>query len=320
MVMPWMGFAMRLFFDLSDVAPADYAARVAPILHRLTAQAEIHAMFGGEGDIVGVQWHVPQDGAALGARVGADLTFAAGREAAGALSMAPVDAAPFPARAGWFVLQKGAEPFGHLPEAGDCVAQCVEGFAPLWDVALGALPERGALRGALDLPQDRRVFAVPLRDEQDVARLEGLIANAPEDVLLAVSHRDCPRVVALLAERPDRLRAFAGDEANAQVIAAADALVGGFGAAWSLAAYAGVPIWNVGGAALAPWLGASADPAQLSAPDARAVRDWFAWRLAGGLVRPEDMDLPRLLRHVAGAPLAQDIAGNVAAVSGLMMG
>jgi hypothetical protein len=96
--------------------------------------------------------------------------------------------------------------------------------------------------------------------------------------------------------------------------------VGGFGAAWSLAAYAGVPIWNVGGAALAPWLGASADVAQLRAPEAGAARDWFAWRLAGALVRPEDVDLPLLLRHAAGAPLAQDIAANVAAVSGLMTG
>jgi hypothetical protein len=315
---------MRLFFYLNDMTPARYAASVAPMLRALTG--DVHVMMAGEADrsIAGVHWHDPQDGAGLIARIAPDLTLATMRDATplpGKIRyMLAADAAPFPTNPAWFVLQDDPGTFGQMPAGRDGVALCVEQFTPLWNVARAALPGRGALRASLGLPQDRRVFAIPLRQGEDAESLAWLIDHAPDDVLLAVSHGPCPRMADILVQNPGRVRAFAGDEANAQVIAAADAMVGGYDGAWSLAAYAGVPIWHVGGGDLAPWLGASKDPARLCAPDPMAARDWFAWHLAGRLVRPEAVDLALLLRHVAGAPVAGDIADNVAAVSGLMMG
>ena len=252
-------------------------------------------------------------------------------------------AAPFVTDPAWVVLEELPFEYGGLPDDTALIDGCVDRMAPLWDHARAAAATREACRAALGLPGDRAVLAVPLQYEHaenfylghaaypgGIALLTALLDRVPADVLIAVSDHPLNRLhvnrTALdffAASHGDRIRLITAEDATARLTLAADAVLTDLSKTWSLAAFAGTPLLHVGAYPLADWLAVNADVRAIGrggmlAPDADAARRWFAWHLAGRLLRPDAVDLPSLLRHVAQHATHDDLDANVAALTSLI--
>ena len=252
-------------------------------------------------------------------------------------------AAPFVTDPAWVVLEERPFEYGAMPDDIALTGACVERVAPVWDHARAAAVPREVGRAELGLPADRAVLAVPLQYEHGenfylehaaypggIALLSALLDRVPADVLIAVSDHPLNRLYVnrtaldyFAASHADRIRLITADNATARLTLAADAVLTDLSKTWSLAAFAGTPLLHVGAYPVAGWLWANTDLAAIGqggllAPDTDAVRRWFAWHLAGRLLRPEAVDLPLLRRHVAQQATLADLDANVAALASLI--
>ncbi|MDE2404718.1 MAG: hypothetical protein KGM17_08620 [Sphingomonadales bacterium] len=244
-------------------------------------------------------------------------------------------APPFATDVHWIVLDEQPFHHGFLPAGVDAFADdCAARLAPPADAARARLA--GDHRAALGLPADRPVLAVPLHYEHPenlvlvhaahrdgTGLLAALLDTLDPAILLAVSdhplnrlHVDRAPLDVLAARHPDRIALFTGAGQTDRLAACADAMTSDLSKTWTLGAFLGTPLLNLG-RPMADWLGAlpglTALPARFSrdslpAADPVAARRWFGWHIGGRLVDPARLDVPQLLRRVAGQPDAADAA------------
>lgn len=234
-------------------------------------------------------------------------------------------AAPFATDPSWVVLEETPLSCGAMPEVWNLPEDLVARMDALWAAA-------AARFGPVSIPLSRPSLAVSLPCEHEdnlflrhaafqdgVALLESLLARLPEEWRIEVCdhplnrlHGDRSALEAFVAAAPDRM-GMAGHGAEAMV-AGASAVLTDQGESWMLAAFAGKPMLHLGQRAMAPWMKAGSDPAELTGPDRDAARRWFGWHLAARLLRPEAVELGLLLRQARGQPTWEDMDANLDAL------
>lgn len=233
----------------------------------------------------------------------------------------------------------------------DAYAECLRRVRPLVEQCR-PLAAPAVLRATLGLPGDRRVIAVPLQYEHPenyfllhsrfpdaLILLDRLLAEVPGDVVLAVTDHPLNRmygdqpdhplyvdrraVKELIARHPGRIVDCTAWRAADMLAICADAMLNDLSKSWTLSAFFGTPLVNIGARPAAEWLNALADlealPAALaSGPLARAdpieAWRWFGWHLGARLAEPDTLTLDRLVRCVEQRPSEADVARNLAMV------
>lgn len=240
----------------------------------------------------------------------------------------------------WAVLNE--EPFdqGALPaDAASLAGDCARLLQPSWDLAeqFVATGPPAALRRLIGLPSDRTVLAVPLHYEHEEnyflshaafpsgeAMVEHLLAATDDDVVLAVSDHPLNRLYvdreaidACLARHAGRV-IDCTREGTPRLAIAADAMVVDLSKSWSLAAFHGQPVVNLGRRPIAPWLqaapGVAALAVPLMAPNRADARRWFGWHFCTRVLNTGKLTLDRLERALQGIASEADIADNLAMV------
>ncbi|NBC36188.1 hypothetical protein GTZ99_06405 [Novosphingobium sp. FSY-8] len=249
---------------------------------------------------------------------------------------------PFVTDPAWIVLDELPFRHGHMPATARKQADLArEGFATLAQAAERTRPTRKAARATLNLPTDRPVIAVPLMYEHaenfylahaahpdSVALLNDLADQTPPDALLAISdhplnilHVNRHALLRHIEAHPARMRLIRHPDATRLLVCAADAVVADLSKSWALAAWAGTPILSVAAPErMAPWLNATPlapgmTLAGMRGCDPAMLRRYQAWHLAARVLRPAACDLGQVLCMARGAPSADDIAANLAALA-----
>ncbi len=225
---------MRIFFYLPVITPWWFDHIVAPMLHRLNADAavaEVHVMVaplwrntGVEGeqlmplvDLAKLHWHVVDEGdpelfriaahriAGLVERVNKtapDLVLARSADfetpkgfAAPVRYIMEAAAAPFATHPAWIVLEEQPFAYGAMPHDDALVEACVLRTQGLWDHARRGLITREQARAELGIAHKGPVLAVPLQYEHD-----------ENFYLLQAAHRDSTTLLGDLLDRtPDKV-------------------------------------------------------------------------------------------------------------------
>jgi len=219
-----------------------------------------------------------------------------------------------------------------LSLADDCAAR----LAPAWDLAGRNRPagSRAALRGSMGLAADRTVIAVPLHYEHEenfflrhaafpngAAMIEAMLERLDDDALLAITdhplnplHVGRHMLATCLARHTDRVIDCTGPRATEKLVLCADAMVVDLSKSWSLAAFHGLPLIDIGGRLRADWIGAAPGLPAPNAPDRAEARRWFGWHLGTRILHPGAMSVDRLQRTIELRPSDADIDGNIAMV------
>lgn len=255
---------------------------------------------------------------------------------------------PFDLESHPLVLEERPYRFGIMPEGQEAIADhCEAAFADIWPQAEPYRCSEFAQRWrtVLGLPVSRPILSVPLQYEHEenyfiagsvlptgVALVRHLIETLDEEIFLAVTDHPLNRRFVdrqdlhdLIYDHNERAALCCCDSvpggATGLLAAHADAQFIEQSKSWSLAAYCGTPMIHMGDSETAPWLHATRleSPAArdwpahpLPAPNAAAVRRWFAWHLGARMFHPQGMTLDRLMRLVTGTADAAMIADNAA--------
>ncbi|WDF71700.1 hypothetical protein [Novosphingobium sp. KACC 22771] len=244
------------------------------------------------------------------------------------LYLMEAEASPFATDPLWVVLEKTPLSYGAMPDDWALPDDLAARMDALWAGAAGRF-------GPFSVPLSRPSLAVPLPCEHEenlflrhaahgdsVALLQSLLAGLPEEWRIEVCdhplnrlHGDRSALEACVAAAPDRISmAEHGTEA---MVAGASAVLTDLSRSWTLAAFAGKPMLHWGQRALAPWMKAGSDPAELTGPDRDAARRWFAWHLTARLLRPGAVDLNLLLRQAREQPTWEDMNANLDALEAM---
>ncbi|MEZ5737630.1 MAG: hypothetical protein R3E09_17835 [Novosphingobium sp.] len=363
---------MRILFYLPVVTPWWFDHMIAPMLRALHDDAELHVMVaplwrntGIEGhqlaplaDLGRIFWHVIDEGepdqfrcngssvpglVELVNQIDPELTlarsadFATAKQFPGTVRYIMEGAPPpfeiLPMR---ILVEEVPFSLGVMPEdATETIDRCVTAFADIWEESdRFRHPSVGPdWRGALGLPPERPVLAVPLHYEHRenfflmhsgfpcaVDLLRHLLETVDQDVFLALSDHPLNKLYVNRAEihqlvhcNHDRVALCEVEDvpggATAALAVHADAMLIDQSKSWSLAAHAATPMVRVGNSHLAGWLNAAEldDPAirnwngnGLAAPDPVAAHRYFCWHLGTRVFNPNKLNLERLLAHVSG--------------------
>jgi hypothetical protein len=343
-------------------AAVELHVMVAPLWRNTGIRGEHLAQ---AADLTEVQWHVIDEGAPdrfrlagadvpglldLVAAIDPDVTlarsadFAIARQFPGIVRfIMEAGAPPFASDPSWIILEE--EPFvqADLPAGAASLADdCVEYLRPAWDLAVRHAPcgTRAVLRGAMGLPVDRTLLAVPLHYEHEenfflrhaafpdgVAMIEGLLAALDDEAALAITdhplnhmHVGRRTLDECLSRHAGRVIECTGPRATERLALCADAMVADLSKSWSLAAFHGLPLIDIGGRMRAGWIGAVPGLPTFAArdliePDPAGTRRWFGWHLGTRIIDPGMLSLDRLQRTIDQRPSDADIAGNVAMVT-----
>jgi hypothetical protein len=251
-------------------------------------------------------------------------------------------APPFASDQRWIILDE--EPFVQRALPGAVVSladDCAEHLRPARDMALRNAPcgTRATLRRAMGLPTDRPLLAVPLHYEHEenfflrhaafpdgVSMIEALLAAIGEQAVLAITdhplnhaHVGRRTLDATLGRHANRVIDCSGPRATERLAICADAMVVDLSKSWSLAAFYGLPLVDIGGWMRAAWIGATTGlptlaAGGLAAPDAVEASRWFGWHLGARIIDPGTLSPGRLQRTIDQRPSDADIAGNIAMV------
>lgn len=238
-------------------------------------------------------------------------------------------APPFAADPSWVILDERPFLQSNLPAGETALADiCAEALAATSELVTRHAPQ--VARAALGLPADRKVLAVPLHYEHEenyflahaayptgVAMIEGLLASADDDTVLAVSDHPLNRLyvdrsalTACLARHAGRVvDCTAVPRATEVLVRCTEAMVVDLSKCWTLAAFHGQPILDIGGHLQADWL-----RNRFTRPDPAAARRWFGWHWGTRMIAPTDLTPDRLERILARRPSDGDVAGNLARV------
>jgi hypothetical protein len=327
------------------------AQHVAWLQH--TAKIHWHVIDpASSGDIA---WNFRFNGAAVPGlldhirAINADLTLVRSAEPAfcrafpGTVRFITEGAAPPYATDGrWVVLEEEAFGRGFMPDhakahAASC-AHVTQGLA-------GPRVTAAEARDRLALNTDRPILAVPLQWEHpdnffldlagfptSLGLINALLDHTDPDVVLAISDHPLNRanldrsdLKTALAAMPDRVILCEQDGATGLLAACADVMVSDLSKSWSLAAFHGTPILDVGLQPAAAWINAipglanlprSPRRADLPAADPQAMALWFGWHLGARMLDPRLALLAPLLRRVAGQPDPDDFLRARTALEG----
>lgn len=255
-------------------------------------------------------------------------------------------ASPYPTDARAIILEEG-QPFqrGHFPSAATAFAgSCAQVLDAI------AMPRLSAAqaRDRLGLTGERPVIAVPLQWEHcdnfflrlagfqaSMDLIRALLMHTAPEVLLAISdhplnrgHLDRSGFKAALAAFPDRIVLCDQDGATPLLAACADVMVSDLSKSWSLAAWYGTPVVDVGLHPAAGWINAvpgladlprSPRRADLPVADREAAALWFGWHLGARMLDPGLISLDGLLRRFDDQPGPDDFRLNRQALEHKMM-
>lgn len=354
--------------------PVELHVMVAPLWRNTGLEAE-HLLLAG--DLTAVHWHVIDEGEPdqfrlagaevpglldLVAAIDADLTlarsadFAISRQFPGVVRyIMEGGAPPFACDPRWVVIEEHPFTAAAVPIHAIALADaCAERLRPGRELVEQCAPAgtRSALRGRLDLPDDRPVIAVPLLYEHEEnyfarhaafpngpALIEHLLAELGDTAVLAVADHPLNRMYAdqpqhrLYVDRRDLDACLArhaghvvdctGPRATQTLAICADAMIADISKSWMLAAFHGMSLIDIAPQPAADWLravrGLAGLPAALTAgelapPDRAVAQRWFGWHLGGRFVAPAELTFDRLLRCLEQRPNEADIAGNLAMV------
>jgi hypothetical protein len=352
---------MRALHD--GPATVELHVMVAPLWRNTGLEAQ-HLL--AAADLEAVHWHVIDEGEPdqfrlagaevpglldLVTAIAPDLTlarsadFAISRQFPGTVRfITEASAPPYAQNRHLIVIEE--QPFApavvpaHAIARADVYAECLQRVLP--DIEqCPPLDRPAALRRTLGLPHDRPVIAVPLQYEHEenyflhhaafpdsLALLERLLAELPDDVVLAVAdhplnrqHVDRNAVSAFVTQNPDRMVNCSATRATDMLAICADVMLTDLSKCWMLSAFFGTPLVNIGLQPVADWLNAlptlDALPAALAVqrfarPDPVAARRWFGWHLGARVLDPKAITLDRLIRSVEEQPSDADVAQNLA--------
>lgn len=249
-------------------------------------------------------------------------------------------APPYKTDARWVVLDE--HPFRHgllkdQVHASSAVCYELVGLLPV-----EKQPPESA-RKRLSLPTGRPILAAPLHYEHEenfflrhaayptaLAEIRTLLQNTDPNVILAITdhplnriHVDRRELRKALAKYPKRIVVCDQDNATPLLSACADAMVSDLSKAWSLAAFNGTPIINIGREPMAEWIHATPGAAGikhiaqgngLPIADPEALKLWYGWHLGARLFDPGRITLPALLRRFDDQPAVEDFQNNLRAL------